>query len=560
MVVLAFSAAALVLRLASVRFQADLNSDQLIPQMFFQDLMESSHPISGWVYGAATFWFPDYPLFGALQALTGMSGLAFPLYSAIMLVGLGLAMGWAFDEAGLREGRGWLAGMVVLNGLLWCQYVPDHGNWLWRAGWPAYHGGTVMNGFLVLALVLRAVRLGGWTRGRRIALIAVMTAGLLSNALIFFHWILPAGLVLAWQGRRGPAEGGFARQYGLVVLQAFAAMAAVRAGLWLAECFFYEPLVREWPRPDRIVATIGRFWENMTTGGLFMRQWIFWLLAPCAVIAACGWLRERQAGRPVPEKPDPAQVALAAGILGLVVAWLMPMLTLYWMDKGGDRYMMNWIFVPAWMLALIFFGKVPQVRLRIVSVLLAIGGLVTALPHVERSALEFPRPAGAEALKAFCKERGLTQGVGDYWSCHYLTAVWRHEGPLLGNVFRNGGCYFWCNNVFGYFPPGETGRGLARPEIQFVVMERLNRALLQKRVGGELEIATVGGYEIAVLTPFQRERASEGVVIDANHFLGNSRRGQWLKSQLKEHLGGSAEVSVISREDILNGSVRRKSE
>jgi hypothetical protein len=530
---LAFSAAALALRLATVRFHAELNSDQLLPQMFFQDLMESSHPISGWVYGAATFWFPDYPLFGALQALLGVSGLAFPLYVAILLVGLGLAMGWALEEAGLREGCGWLSGMVVLNGLFWCQYVPGHGNWLWRAGWPAYHGGTVVNGFLVLALVLRAVRLGGWTRGRRIALIGVMTPALLSNTLIFFHWLLPIGLVLAWQGRRGSAARGFAKQYGLMVLQAFALMAVVRMGLWLAECFFYAPLVREWPWPDRIAATIGRFWENMTTGGLFMRQWILWSLAPVGAILACRWLLMRRGGQPAPEKLDPVVVALSAGVMGLVLGWLMPMLTLYWSDGGGDRYMMNWIFVPTWMLALMFFGKGRLARwLPGASILLAITGLVVAVPHVDGNALEFPRPAGAEALKAFCKERGLTQGAGDYWSDHYLTAVWRHEGPLLGNIVEAGGTYFWCNNVFSYFPPRADGPGLARPDIQFVVMERLNRSLLQERFGGELQITTVGGYEIAVLTPSQRERASEGVVIDANNYLNHSRRGCWLKAEL----------------------------
>ncbi len=499
--------------------------------MFLHSLLQTDDPISGWIYGSATFWFPDYPVFWLLYVLTGISGLAFPLYAAFVFVGIGLAMGWALAEAGFREGRGWLAGMLVVNGVLWCQFVAEHGRWLWKAGWPAFHGGTVINGFVILAFVLRALRLGGWTRWRLAGVTAVMVLGLLSNASIIFHWIMPLSVVLVWQALRRTETVNLACRFCAGVMVAFAITVAVRAGLWVGEYFYHAPLVRELPWISVIAAGSKRFWMDFVPRGLFAREWIFWVLGPLAVMSSCWWWlkrRPRAAG-----VTDAREIASPVGIGGLVLALLLPFSTGYWIDASCDRYMFNWIFVPPWLLVLALAGRVPRSRLLCGgAVVLTVAGLAVSMPKLDREALTFPRPAGAEALLEFCRERGLTVGASDYWAGHYLTAVWRHEGPQLMDIQDASLTFFWCNNVFEYFPHRLVGTGRMPADIQFVVLDRLNGQLLKERLGGELALTTVGGYGVAVLTPTQRLRASELILKEAHAYLGHGRHADWLNREL----------------------------
>jgi hypothetical protein len=143
----------LALALAGGQFQSGQNGDLLWPQNYAHDLTDPAHPISGWKFGSATFWFPDEVIFQPLYWLCGNSGLNYPLFTVAIYLLMGAMMSWSLAAAGVERTRAALAGFLTLDVVLLGQAIPGHARWLWLVGVPGRHGGNLVSGFALLALV-----------------------------------------------------------------------------------------------------------------------------------------------------------------------------------------------------------------------------------------------------------------------------------------------------------------------------------------------------------------------------------------------------------------------
>ena len=519
----------LALALASSQFQPGQNSDLLWPQVFAHDLTDAAHPAAGWKFGSATFWFPDDVFFLPLYWLSGNSGWNYPAYTVAIFLLMGVTMVWSLAAAGVERTRAAVAGFLALDAVLLCQWIPGHARWLWLAGIPGRHGGNIATGFALLALTLGATRAGGWGRGRTAAAVGVMTLGLLSDALLLFHWIIPLALALGWQARRvsalKPVLAGYLRRAALALVL----VVIVRVALALAQWFLFFRLARDWPLPMLIGQTLAQFFDDFANHGLFTTQWMFGVIAVAGILAAIGGLRAKAGNA----DEAAGQVAFATGLIGLALGWATPMVTIYWRDPESFRYLLNWLFTPSWMLAL-WVCRRPGWARWLPGAALAAGvlGVGLAGPGIDRAKLVFPRAPAAQALREYCARHSLREGLADYWTAHLLRVEWDFGGPSLGQIREKDFTYLWCNNAFDYFPAAADGRGLRAPAPQFVILNALDQAQVAQWLGGgPLPTETVGPYTVALLTPEQERRAGDLITTQVEAALP-SRRADWLKRQL----------------------------
>jgi len=524
---LVLAAGFLALSLACGEFQSQINSDLLWPHIFLHDLFDPLHPVSGWTFGSATFWFPDYAILVPLNWLCGNSGLEYPLYTVAIYLITGATMAWALAATGVERRKAVIATFLGLDVVLLTQFLPGHAGWLWLLGIPCDHGTSVAMGFSLLALVLGAVRTGKWSRGRSITFLILLTLGLASNTLILVHWLAPIGLALAWvawrvKNLRPVANGLFWR-----AAVALALAVTQRLAFALVQVFFFAKLLQYPPTPAYVWESLSRFVNNFVSGGVFSDHWLLWIMGAAGIVAAIDGLRPTQ-------ETDPVQrMALLAGLLSLFAAWAAPIATVYWVNPTSIRYLLNWLLLPGWLLALRACGNIAVERwlpkLSVLATVLAIG---LALPRIEIDKLFFPRPPEAETLRDFCEHHNLHEGLADFWHTHLLTVEWRFGGPQLDNIANDFIPCFWCNNTFDYFPPASDGRSLTKPAPQFIIIDGLDlQRVLPYFTLGTVQVTHVGPYTIALLTPEQTKRAGE-VITKQTMDLLQGRRADWLKSQL----------------------------
>ena len=516
-----------VLALATDYFQSSLNSDYLLAEIFSRALSDPNYPISGWKFGSAGFFFPDYFLYLPSRALVGDEGLAYPVYAVVVFLLLGTTMAWSLAAAGVEQKRAVLSAGVTLLGLLLLQYAPGHGDWLWRMGVPAYHGGTLVCGFALLALVLGAVR-SGWTRARSVSVVALVALGGLSNALLLVHWLAPMILVWGWEACDNVTlKVGWRHLLGLSTV-GIGLIVGVRGSLALAEFFFFAPLVRDWPTPSAIWQTVSVFVESVTSGAVWRNQWAFWLVLVAAIVVVAA---RRGGPRSGGRQETAIRIATRTAWIGMLLAWFVIMVAAAWKDGTNLRYLLNWFVVPAWLLALHVARLPRRLPLAPLVVAVSIGAIFVGGLRVEPRRLVLPTNAEAAELRAYLEAHQLREGLADYWHGHLLSALWRFEGPRLSHVRDKDFAYFWCNNAFGFFPTREEG-GLGHPAPQFVLLAGLERARLQAWLGGEpLQIDHVAGYDVAVLTTGQSGRAGELIEAQARQLLVG-RRARWLDARL----------------------------
>ena len=517
----------LVLSLATAQFQTLLNSDYLLAHVFAHALGDTAHPISGWNFGSATFWFPDYILYLPLDWLCDNSGLSYPLYAVVIILLIGFTMAWSLAAVGIAWTKAIIATFFGLDLVLLSQGLPGHSAWLWQLTVPAYHGGNVVNGFALLALGLGAARKGRWDKIHSVAVVALIFLAGASNSLFFVHWLAPLVLALIWTGWREkslrPVALGLVRRAALALMLVI----ALRMFLVKAQIFSFYEVMRFAPSPALIWSCFIRFLRIFGRYGLFADNWLLWLLGTGGLLAAVNGLR------PAREPDAVKRVALLAELLSLLFALSAPIVTNYWADFHSIRYIINWLVVPVWIIALrVCSHPSPSHWLPRLAAIGAIAGAVFAVPQIDSTKLVFPRPTSAQTLRDFCARHNYHEGLSGYWNAHLLTVEWNFDGPRLDQIDNNFFAYFWCNNTFDFFPPGENGPGFSRPAPQFIILNGLDVVHVMTFLKtNNLRITQVGPYVVAVLTPEQTKNAGDKITQQVLAMLQGTR-AEWLQTQL----------------------------
>lgn len=520
-------AALQALVLAGRFFQGSLNSDFLLPHAFLRALFVEHYPVTAWAFGFATFWFPDYPVYLPCYWLGGDTGLSYPLYAVAWWCLLGWVFGFAAEAVGARRREAVAAGFAAVNLLLALQHTKSHGVLLWQLCIPAYHGGSVLFGLLLMGIVVGSVRKGDWSRGRVAGGMVVLSLGLLSDGLFLLHFVLPLLLVMGWGWWRGKIGGRMWGTFAGMFISALALVAATWLALRVAGIFFHQSLLRHWPSLRQTWRSVRQFASDLV-GHLVPEHPAFWVLAAIALVLA-GWLLM---GRWRRDSSAALRVAAGAGAVGLLAGFAAAACCGLWRDANAVRYLWNWLVVPLWVICCVALMKW-QRRPWFGRALLCSCGAVCLLSaacswgKLDGAKLRFPRDEAPVELRQYLLQRGLTSGLCDYWSGHFLTMAWGGYdggGPALHCVHHMEFPRFYCNTAFSYLVRDPRTGSYSRPAYQFILLDRLDRQALRERIGGPLNIVQVGKHEIMLLTPEQSRRVGDIVIARMKKFL---RKRQW---------------------------------
>lgn len=506
-----------VLALAANCLQPLLNSDDLYLYLFSQDMLGRGAPLAGWTLGSAPYFFPDVAGLSLLLGPAGLQGAALPLYTVGSAFALALLTGWVLRELPAGPPRPWLRGLLLANALLALRGLPGLEHWLWQELLPGFHGGAVLVGLALTALVLRQLRGSGrrWEWG---LLAFLLGLGLLSDALVLVQFGLPLLLVLGWLAREEAGVRPLFRNGLRALAAAVGLFAAVRLALAGSETFFFSKVIRNVPTP---ALAGGAAWRLLADLGSEL-----WPVAAVAG-AALLFLAVRARQRP----PPPAArfiVGWVAASLGLTLATVVGLGL--WTDPLRSRYLWNLLVLPligvaAWLP----FPPLPRaapVRTAVLALTLA-GLTLFAWPRVSVGRLTFSYPGDVAELDAFLQQHQLQRGLADYWTVNRFNVLSRSGARLSAlrsapsSAAASATAYFWANNAYTYLDrdPG-TGAWLL-PRYTYIVANRLDQAALLARYGEPRARLTAGPWLIWILA--DPDRASRLVAEDVRTRLAGRR-------------------------------------
>ena len=391
----------------------NIGSDTLYPVSVYRDLALRGLPISQWHVPPASSAVPDLALMLPLLAVLSDPGYAFALYA--LLAGavwtiLVLAIGrFAHGDPGV------VSGTVATLGLFWTAAAFSTDSevpvLLWH---PAYHGGAALAGLMIAVLV------AAWMNKPRGSLLASATAVTLlvgaSDPLLVPQGVLPA-VVATWFVRQHLSGRHFWLAVGSLTTAAAVALLVPevleRADLLVVGNAGWDA------RPRLRLHSVVMFIKDLPN--LAAQLWPFLLLGT----AWCVWTRRTWRESPRTVVPDAAglKFLLVFGVVAVVASAATPVLGGAYLDTGLVRLML-----PAWVYPV---AQLPLVWRRAPRAVVVGSWGVAALLYlpawrmIEAKDFRLPYPPAVQCIEAFVGQRGLSTGIGDYWSAKYVTELSR---------------------------------------------------------------------------------------------------------------------------------------
>jgi hypothetical protein len=522
--------AALALRLASVALNPTLSSDVLYPHLFAYDILTGSYPSSGWSFGGATFFFPDYLLYLPLLATLGADGVSFAAYAVVWFLVLAALIAsvarWWF---GCRPAISWLAGALTANVMLALQFLPQHIIVLWWFSLPGYHGGTLINGLALVAITGRMLSKPSSNCAMWVAAGLTLWLGITANILLLIQFFVPLLGAVWWLGRCGAAPPDLARKLGLLGLLALVAMLLTKAGLDLANWGYYLRL-----KPLHKLT----FWTILRDAMKFYRD-VAINLSPHvwgwfgALLLWLGLLTMDLRRRNRSDRPAETQRALAFHLMaGLSICIMADVLIVsgWWINWNNGRYLLNALLLPLVAVAIAaargplatwLTGR-PRLVGPVVVMLVASAGAIAG--KTDQTGWRFQPTPEARAYGTFVKEHGLRHGLAGYWQANYLnTLAGSASEHRLGALLPDGKPYFWCNNAFWYFSPPTANGTLLWESYDHIILEGLDRAIILEHFGTPAEITRIGSWEMFIYDLAGQERIRTSLEPQVVEKLGPSR-------------------------------------
>jgi hypothetical protein len=528
-------AVALALRLASVALNARLTSDELYSYLQASAIVAGKYPLSGWSFGGAPFFFPDFFIQVPALALAGPGGASFAVFAAVFVLALaGLVAAVARWWLRCRPLVAWWAGALAVNAALALQFLPQHLAVLWLLPLPGYHGGTLLNG---LALVAFAGRLLGPPRPHRwvwVATSAVLFLGLCSDSLLLVQFVAPLLLAVWSLEKCGAAAPGIARRLALLAAGSVAAAVVVRLGLAEAGWGYYYRLgFRHTPTPPVLWHALGTF-ASETVRDLGPRAWGWGIGIAAWIGLALADTRSKKSA------PDPRGLALHLLVVSSAAAMIAVLLFLgYWKSWVNVRYLLNALFLPLAAVAIAAARSPAAERLRRrgwAAAWLALGlfGATTAVAFaIDPAGWHFQPTTGSRGYAKLVAGHHLHRGLAGYWQANLLNILGgAQEGgrdasvePRLNALLPDGQPYFWCNNAFWYFDPPEPDGTLRWPDYDFILTNDLDRPALLERFGPPAEIVKEANWEALIYDTAGQARIKAALAHEVIQQLGPRLKG-----------------------------------
>lgn len=457
---------------------AFFNSDGLYLPALYRDLFELGGSWAGWRLTPAPYFFPDMPLYFALEALSGSFVHAVLLYGAAQVVLMVLATQFLVRTAAPpgAVALGQVVAVCVMAALLVAYGTNTFGVMMFAVA-NAYHFSVALMAVAGLALALRTFRgdsrLAPWLLG----VLCVLANA--SDRLFVVAFTVPMGvcLVLLAVARR-PVPW---RRLGLTLgILGVSTPLGFRAARWLTGRRFsgYSQLRLEDVKESlrQLGLALG---DKAGEAPGMAALWVVVSLAAVGVLVA----RRGQWTASLSERWGVYAVCLF-GVLAVGSNVGAVVVTGLFGDATCLRYLPLPLVFP--FLGLAFAaGLVPRETwqralgagaLGVVSLAL----LVTFARKPWRT--EGPFVSGFQEPISACldanRERyGLGWGVADYWNAK-LVSLFSRSGLWVNQVAGDGTTYPWINNVEWYL----ARRG-ERSDYTFVLTENLDTVGLRRRFG-----------------------------------------------------------------------------
>lgn len=461
-------------------------SDLLYVEALFRDLFLIPHSLSGFQFSAATFVFPDQPLYGALRALIDI--LTPGSWSEVnlnwVLVGFMLAVQFVAVEVVRLWFPQQLRMLLVALPLFWLIGGPT----LASQFYPVHHGAQWFCGLWIIFSVI-LYRPDWWQNLNSGAFwLTSFGLGLLASSDILFavNALVPLALLHVWDELRGSRLAS--KRLGARTVASGARSESPlmgRTNIWL--WFFFVGV--------SYLAFL--FAYRALTGSHFGWQRPMWFPADRA------WLFFQ----------DQFLTAFPG-----VLNWISLVYLVVVVRKGGEyhqkiaRYILVSIFVSAlWAqaeahhyfypmslahlyVALHLIDRQKERRQRWAVAVVSILSFLRMEPLLDRFDFDFLLSGQSESVRCldqFAAQTGKRVGIGSYWSAKYLTFFSQQNVRIL-QVQASLDPYYWINNREWYKD--------ARPNfaiMKFGGDQRMQpQELIRKQPGGPVQIYRCGEFEI----------------------------------------------------------------
>ena len=347
MVLATFLLVAQVLALGTKHFHEQVNSDDLYPYVFSQDVLHGTWPVSGWTLSSAPYLFPDFTLLTLLIGVTGWQGSSIPAYAVLSALMLALAAGWLIDAldprprkrgilANARSAQSessefaelpetaeslefaeapksdksvesidsvkpafaqsfrdapWLRGFLAVNALVALGFLPHLDRWVWWQFAPGFHGGAVILAVAIAALAATEMNRGpSWARTAGLAWL--LWFGVWSDSFVIVEAVVPLGAALVWATWDRADFVGPVRRFLVANMAAFGLLLVSKMWLAWSEIFFAGRVFRYTPTPTLFAKTAIAWWHDLWGERVVMTIWI---LLGLGLLLWIWWRTEKQA-------------------------------------------------------------------------------------------------------------------------------------------------------------------------------------------------------------------------------------------------------------------------
>jgi len=450
-----------------------VNSDFLSLVAFYRDIVEQGHSAHGWVWGGASFEFPDMAVVWALNFLLGDgitamangAGLFFALWVA------GVVM--VYKAAGGRQ-PGVFASITILFAVILAHSSGIMGSYGMVTFMPVFHAGAVIMSLACLAITLKIRQQGYCGIFWLMSLLLILGSSSDPVFLVVFTAPLPCALAVA-----AVASKQIRRTDLLLVFNI--ALSSV-AGILLRPLLFPPHISTGYTRLNlsgaknslHVIREVMKMPGHMGFAVLVWLDILFVLLALAIVIPSASWNRKRPL-------LGPHLMILAYAGCCVAMNWDAAILTGNYTDIYTFRYVTFSLALPPLMFAglvaeSIHWGRksatVLTLAVTIFTIIAAIR-LPVVSTNISDTQLEI------SVLRGIMAREHMEAGLGDYWNSHMLTYM--SGGTVkLGSILADGNAFRWFNNIQDYTGYDKTQ---APPSFRFIFMNNLDPDSIRARYG-----------------------------------------------------------------------------
>jgi hypothetical protein len=469
-----------------------LNSDMLIPVVFYQDIVQQGHPCQGWVWGGASFLFPDLFLVWTLNFLSGDGLLAAQVATTLFALGWIVILSLAYRASNGRHSEVFTA-LAVLLALGVASHDGINLGLSMNIFLPVCHGGGML-----MTMGCFAVAQYLWLRGysRLFWLLGLLAAlGAASDALFILTFTAPAIGALALATLWYPAR------VRLALMLAGNILLCSALGFLLLSHLFPVTLSSGYTglRLDAALDSLNALWQsldfshNAARTVLFCADVLVVFLCAAVLLYGAPWNRARVLS------PAVFFVAAFGGLL-IIADWGGSILTGNYTGIDASRYVMCAYACP-WMLLIGCLSEwIAWTRWATQILFFAVSALMVTVT------LSPPPVAGyyheakklVPVLRSVMAQEHIEAGLSDYWNANCFTFLSRQTVPIRG-ITDHGAMRRWFNNLQWYAGDGVTQ---APPSFRFIIMRRMNSQAITSRYGPPARIIqTLDDLDIWIYSP-----------------------------------------------------------